>query len=544
MVKIGQVIGGVPVTTYCTHDNRVTLAPPFDYNTCVDRNGDGYITTSGGLFALAWPNTGQADNDGGVATAVDECILEYVRVAGRRVAHVSVTKENDVWVGGHHAGNNAFTLLDGATGSVLEEFDVGCGGQHGLVDGDDVLWSASWAPHANRTFRYDTTVPIENCCALDMLTDSNNDGFLNGDDETVEDLSSVHVVVNSDDDNENGIADLDEHPVTGEDDLQRVEVFLSCDQDNLADLSWSLSWNDDNPPSIQIWLAPDKSEPWDGPLQNGLVNHSPLPLAFWIEGASVGYGVLEIVLTVSSSSLGSNSPLASGLSETILTTVSCTPGRRRYWAGATKFLTSATWISASINTRNTFPLCDASALTSAGMSFVWIGMANSIPHPIWVQIGYGSEKLEGSPVVSFERYAETLYGPNETTDRDLYIEPGVPQGTHQYSAALSPILPFVFYNIDALPFHWYESAVWLNQPAVYCDWMTELLNAEDTLAGTELWPCEFSDLQVGVNFQLPNPVTLDPQNELKYTPSDSPGSTAWGLEATSPTSFKVWDKIP
>ena len=40
-VKIGLVIGGTPIEGLCTLDNRQTLEPPFEYNTCVDRKGKG-----------------------------------------------------------------------------------------------------------------------------------------------------------------------------------------------------------------------------------------------------------------------------------------------------------------------------------------------------------------------------------------------------------------------------------------------------------------------------------------------------------------------
>ena len=57
------------------------LAPPFAYNTCLDRDGDGLIRTSSGLGdILAWTNDAGADTEGGVTTAEDECIINYVRV--------------------------------------------------------------------------------------------------------------------------------------------------------------------------------------------------------------------------------------------------------------------------------------------------------------------------------------------------------------------------------------------------------------------------------------------------------------------------------
>ena len=58
------------------------LAPPFAYNTCLDRDSDGLLRTSSALGdILAWTNDAGADTEGGVTTAEDECIINYVRVA-------------------------------------------------------------------------------------------------------------------------------------------------------------------------------------------------------------------------------------------------------------------------------------------------------------------------------------------------------------------------------------------------------------------------------------------------------------------------------
>ena len=55
---------------------------------CVDRNGNGVIDTSTGLGDVkAWPNTGGADTNGGVATAQDECIIDYLRVNWYQCPH-------------------------------------------------------------------------------------------------------------------------------------------------------------------------------------------------------------------------------------------------------------------------------------------------------------------------------------------------------------------------------------------------------------------------------------------------------------------------
>ena len=122
---------------------------------CVDRNANTVIDTSTGLGDIKpWLNGGGVDNNGGVTTADDECIIKYVRVAGNNVRHVSVDGNNNVWTGGHFGGDNSFDLVSQATGAILASFDVGCGGYGGLVDGAGVLWSASRTPTG--LLRYDT----------------------------------------------------------------------------------------------------------------------------------------------------------------------------------------------------------------------------------------------------------------------------------------------------------------------------------------------------------------------------------------------------
>ncbi len=111
---------------------------------CIDRNGNGTIETSSGLGDIKpWPNTGGADDNGGVSTAVDECIINYVRTAGTNIRTVAVTNDgsNDVWFGGlgnrvHERHNSAGVPIAGS------QFNYGNGGYGGLVDAANVLWSA------------------------------------------------------------------------------------------------------------------------------------------------------------------------------------------------------------------------------------------------------------------------------------------------------------------------------------------------------------------------------------------------------------------
>jgi phosphate/phosphite/phosphonate ABC transporter binding protein len=148
-VKIGLIFGGTRVDSDGS-PNPIGdyLAPPYGYNTCVDRNGDGLIRTSSGLFdILGWPDVtdGQGGSNGLVEDAEDECILIYQRLYDAESArHVSVDADNNVWVGGYPFEYRMFYKLDGSTGAILDSFnarDFGCGGYGGLVDGAGILWS-------------------------------------------------------------------------------------------------------------------------------------------------------------------------------------------------------------------------------------------------------------------------------------------------------------------------------------------------------------------------------------------------------------------
>jgi len=121
---------------------------------CVDRNGNGVIDTSTGYGDLRpWTNANGADTEGGVKTAADECVINYTKVSSFGTRHVSVTKDNDVWVSGTFGRH--FDLIDGKTGLVKRtEFSVGYGGYGGLIDKNGVIWSS------NPLLRWDTSKPL------------------------------------------------------------------------------------------------------------------------------------------------------------------------------------------------------------------------------------------------------------------------------------------------------------------------------------------------------------------------------------------------
>jgi streptogramin lyase len=121
---------------------------------CHDRNDNGVIDTSTGQDDVKpWTDPLGADAAGGVSTAQDECIINFVRVSSSGVRHVSVNSDNDVWVSG--TGGQVFNLIDGVTGEIVRtEGSVGYGAYGGLIDPNGVIWSAS--PH----LRWDTANPL------------------------------------------------------------------------------------------------------------------------------------------------------------------------------------------------------------------------------------------------------------------------------------------------------------------------------------------------------------------------------------------------
>lgn len=113
---------------------------------CVDRNGNGIIETSTGYGnVLAWPNPGNVNSNGGVSRALDECILHYVKVSPSIVRHVTIDRDNNLWVSGRFGVNNAvFNHINGQTGQILRtEGPFPCGGYGGLIDRNGILWSSN-----------------------------------------------------------------------------------------------------------------------------------------------------------------------------------------------------------------------------------------------------------------------------------------------------------------------------------------------------------------------------------------------------------------
>lgn len=118
------------------------------------REGTSGTNTSTGFGDVkSWSNANGADTKGGVSTAADDCILQYVKTSSTGTRHVSVDKDNNVWVSG--TGNRIFDLIDTNTGNILKsEGPVGFGGYGGLIDDKGVIWSS------NPMLRWDTSTPL------------------------------------------------------------------------------------------------------------------------------------------------------------------------------------------------------------------------------------------------------------------------------------------------------------------------------------------------------------------------------------------------
>ncbi len=192
VVRIGIVVGGTRVDSSGTPDpNGEYLAPPYQYSTAVDRDGDGLIRTSRGLGdILSWPNVtdGAGGADGIVQDALDECIQLFQRTSGIQVRSVACDANNDVWVGGYPFLPNFFDKISGVNGAILTSFDafaIGCGGNGAVVDPSGVLWAESHLESS--ILRYDTgagtgtCIPVNNSSGFPSLPHGiavDNNGFI------------------------------------------------------------------------------------------------------------------------------------------------------------------------------------------------------------------------------------------------------------------------------------------------------------------------------------------------------------------------------
>ncbi|HVK26650.1 MAG TPA: hypothetical protein VM677_35320 [Actinokineospora sp.] len=151
VTRVGVIVGGSRADAGGNPDaNGDYLVGPFAYNTCQDRDNDGKFATTRGLGDIRpWTNAGGADNNGGVTTATDECVINYTRVTGTNTRTVAVDALNNLWTGGADTDHEK---LDGGTGQPVAgtQINFGCGGYGGLIDKAGTLWSARYGANLLR----------------------------------------------------------------------------------------------------------------------------------------------------------------------------------------------------------------------------------------------------------------------------------------------------------------------------------------------------------------------------------------------------------
>jgi hypothetical protein len=148
-------------------------------------------------------------------------------------------------------------------------------------------------------------------CSPNIRVDSNNDGVIDAADDSWANVSpGVIIYVNDDDDNFDGVPDLDESPVPDENDLAEIQLPRDCYPLNPATAWWSIWWTDVDPthPTMKVWLTPDKSDGQGGagtPLPNDPYLHHlwPPPASVWAE-AQNPFDDVELMFTVSDDGTG------------------------------------------------------------------------------------------------------------------------------------------------------------------------------------------------------------------------------------------------
>ena len=214
LVRVGVVVGGTRTdATGAPDPNGEYLKPPFLYNTCIDRDGDGLIRTSRGLGdRLPWSNAGQADTCGGVSTCEDEAILNFVRVELEEIPEMlAVDGNNDLWVGGSLIDftgrfDTVLQKVSGVLGIPIpgQRFEADCGGADAIVSGTGELISTSGDNFGALAFGGSDEDPMcidrarSRTVAIDPTTgytwQANPDDFgLEGFDETGHSIGSIEL---------------------------------------------------------------------------------------------------------------------------------------------------------------------------------------------------------------------------------------------------------------------------------------------------------------------------------------------------------------
>ena len=148
---------------WCTNrdGNSVVQVGSVESGMWIDKNGNGQPDTSIGLGDLrTWSNKGGKDTNGGISTAEDECVINYVRVSSGGTRHIAVDRKNNIWVSG--TDNRKFDLIDTEAGKIVRTEGPASsgntiyGGYGGVIDRNGVIWSST----SGSVLRWDTSKPL------------------------------------------------------------------------------------------------------------------------------------------------------------------------------------------------------------------------------------------------------------------------------------------------------------------------------------------------------------------------------------------------
>jgi hypothetical protein len=402
-------------------------------------------------------------------------------------------------------------------------------------------------------------------CRADVAADIDGDGDIDVFDEALESTQTLFLVVNSDDDNVNEIPDKDEAPVEFEDDLEELQLGTPyCDPPDPGAAWWSISWDDPDPPTLEVWLYADKSDGLGGPatpLGNGVQQPWPPPESIWVESMHT-FDSTEIVLSLAD---GEN-PISAAAGNSAKTAkiqarANCTPSTfssRRWYIGAVSYAPSSgppfTQPTATITTRSLTPLCGEGTTQKfpyETTSSAWVMLLRTETVPgygavgIFAQTGYMRNREPGTTIVREGVYWE-LYSGN---DYDVEIDPTLhSSGDHDYAVLhWSPLFGTWYYLLDHQYVMDYTNDIWIGRSGEEAQWFGEITHKEDTLAGQPSAPCHFTTCRVESNWYpstwgSPGFVAGD---VVFFPPSPPhPGAAEYGKQFMGPDAFDIWDVNP
>jgi len=261
-----------------------------------DSGGDG----PGGMDDLGggdgpWGGDGPGGGDPGPGGGGDPCQVEIVGLPPETVVLACEDATPLVYTlsyEGDAFGSPMWTVA-GASSSDPTQPTI----QLEITDPGTVSVGVTITPPDGAPCSADAELEVVRPC-VDLAIDSNNDGVIDEQDDEVEDDAPGHVfLLNDDDDDMNGVADLNDPPGAVDEDLTRIVITPGLEPDNPGASWWKLVF----PPKIKVYRNDDRTEA----IETGVENDWPPPESLYVEGvaASQVAGDVTVTLTVQADDL-------------------------------------------------------------------------------------------------------------------------------------------------------------------------------------------------------------------------------------------------